>query len=145
MSCSCASQAIISANSYAFSSPKLLFFSSKYKNKRNVNLFTVRASSDESDCNDEECAPDKEVMLLLFHQVSAFSFFTQIRLVLFLVFASINVRLHCNCLPILLFCNSKAWWLEYFSKICFCLAINILSTIHIFTCINLAASDSIIR
>ncbi|KAK9214664.1 hypothetical protein WN944_006662 [Citrus x changshan-huyou] len=62
----CASQAMISANSYIFTSPKLLF-NRKHKNqlysrKRNVNLFAVRASSDDpDDCNDEECAPDKEV------------------------------------------------------------------------------------
>ncbi|KAF5729340.1 hypothetical protein HS088_TW21G01505 [Tripterygium wilfordii] len=57
----CASQSIISANtSCAFSSPRLL---RRYgKLTPNLKLFTVRASSDDAeDCNDEECAPDKEV------------------------------------------------------------------------------------
>ncbi|OMP09294.1 hypothetical protein COLO4_05616 [Corchorus olitorius] len=63
----CASQAMISsANSYAFTSPKLLNkFSYKLNKTRQFQqfrFFTVRASSDESeDCNEEECAPDKEV------------------------------------------------------------------------------------
>ncbi|KAL5799488.1 hypothetical protein ACOSQ3_032565 [Xanthoceras sorbifolium] len=60
----CASQAMISANTYTFSSSKS-FFSTNHQNKKaskHRNLFTVRATSDESaDCNDEECAPDKEV------------------------------------------------------------------------------------
>ncbi|KAF5733652.1 hypothetical protein HS088_TW16G00092 [Tripterygium wilfordii] len=56
-----ASQSIISANtSCAFASPRLL---RRYgKVTPNFKLFTVRASSDDAeDCNDEECAPDKEV------------------------------------------------------------------------------------
>ncbi|XP_044460775.1 protein MAINTENANCE OF PSII UNDER HIGH LIGHT 1 [Mangifera indica] len=55
-----ASQAILSANTFTSSN---LFFSTKLKHKpvRNLNLFAVRASSDDSDCNEEECAPDKEV------------------------------------------------------------------------------------
>ncbi|KAE8714741.1 hypothetical protein F3Y22_tig00110194pilonHSYRG00143 [Hibiscus syriacus] len=59
-----ASQAMISTNSYAFTSPTLLFFNkySKLNKTRQFNFFTVRASSDEpDDCNEEECAPDKEV------------------------------------------------------------------------------------
>ncbi|MBA0781135.1 hypothetical protein Gotri_002090 [Gossypium trilobum] len=60
-----ASQAMISTNSCAFTSPNLLFLKkcSKINNKtRQFHFFTVRASSDESDdCNEEECAPDKEV------------------------------------------------------------------------------------
>ncbi|KDP40568.1 hypothetical protein JCGZ_24567 [Jatropha curcas] len=56
----CASQAMISANTCAFSSPRLF---KKYRslNRRNLKTFTLRASSDDPDCNDEECAPDKEV------------------------------------------------------------------------------------
>ncbi|XVF82471.1 hypothetical protein PTKIN_Ptkin16aG0051300 [Pterospermum kingtungense] len=58
----CASQAMISANSYAFASPKLLKKCYKLNKTRQFSFFTVRASSDESDdCNEEECAPDKEV------------------------------------------------------------------------------------
>ncbi|XP_059652046.1 protein MAINTENANCE OF PSII UNDER HIGH LIGHT 1 [Cornus florida] len=55
----CASQAMISANTCN------LFFKQYHKDSKkkqqHLNLFTVRASSDESDCNVEECAPDKEV------------------------------------------------------------------------------------
>ncbi|XP_050235022.1 protein MAINTENANCE OF PSII UNDER HIGH LIGHT 1 [Mercurialis annua] len=58
----CASQAMnmISANTCSFTSPRLL---KKYQsfNRRSLKLFTVRADSDDADCNDEECAPDKEV------------------------------------------------------------------------------------
>uniref|UniRef100_A0A5B7BPB8 Proline-rich family protein n=1 Tax=Davidia involucrata TaxID=16924 RepID=A0A5B7BPB8_DAVIN len=54
----CASQAMISANSYT------LFFN-KYqkeaKKKQSLNLFRIRASSEDPDCNVEECAPEKEV------------------------------------------------------------------------------------
>ncbi|XWS08241.1 hypothetical protein CRYUN_Cryun41cG0062900 [Craigia yunnanensis] len=58
----CASQAMISANSYAFTSPKLLKKCYKLNKTRQFSFFTVRASSDDSeDCNEEECAPDKEV------------------------------------------------------------------------------------
>ncbi|XP_022764691.1 uncharacterized protein LOC111309932 [Durio zibethinus] len=57
-----ASQAMISANSYVFTSPKLLKKGYKLNMTRQSSFFTVRASSDESeDCNEEECAPDKEV------------------------------------------------------------------------------------
>ncbi|EOY19608.1 PREDICTED: uncharacterized protein LOC18587074 [Theobroma cacao] len=56
----CASQAMISANSCAFTSPKL--FKKCYELNNKTSFFTVRASSDDSDdCNEEECAPDKEV------------------------------------------------------------------------------------
>ncbi|KAK7271512.1 hypothetical protein RJT34_27475 [Clitoria ternatea] len=56
----CALQATLAANMCAFSSRR---FSLKYQktSKRRSCLFTVRASSDDSDCNEEECAPDKEV------------------------------------------------------------------------------------
>ncbi|RDX61205.1 hypothetical protein CR513_60583 [Mucuna pruriens] len=56
----CALQATLAANTYAFSSRR---FSLKHQkaSKRRFSLFTVRADSDDSDCNDEECAPDKEV------------------------------------------------------------------------------------
>ncbi|XVE68426.1 hypothetical protein DITRI_Ditri09bG0067700 [Diplodiscus trichospermus] len=58
----CASQAMISANRYAFTSPKLLKKCYKLNKTGQFSFFTVRASSDDSDdCNDEECAPDKEV------------------------------------------------------------------------------------
>ncbi|XP_077236351.1 proline-rich family protein [Tasmannia lanceolata] len=57
----CTSQSMISASSCAFPSykvPRKLL-----KTKGNNNLFSIRASSssEESDCNKEECAPDKEV------------------------------------------------------------------------------------
>lgn len=62
----CALQAVIAAaNTCTF--PTQRFFNSKYHSvsKRSSSLFfTVRASTEEPDCNDEECAPDKEVGLL---------------------------------------------------------------------------------
>ncbi|KAF8403696.1 hypothetical protein HHK36_011800 [Tetracentron sinense] len=58
-----ASQAMISANTYTIPSPR--FLKNLQKVKGNVNLFKIRASSssnaEDSDCNVEECAPDKEV------------------------------------------------------------------------------------
>ncbi|XWS74594.1 hypothetical protein CRYUN_Cryun01aG0011900 [Craigia yunnanensis] len=58
----CASQAMISANSYVFTSPKLLKKCYKLNKTRQFSFFTVRASSDDpEDCNEEDCAPDKEV------------------------------------------------------------------------------------
>ncbi|XP_014498753.1 uncharacterized protein LOC106759887 [Vigna radiata var. radiata] len=56
----CAFHATLAANSCAFSSRR---FSLKHPktSKRRFDLFTVRADSDDSDCNDEECAPEKEV------------------------------------------------------------------------------------
>ncbi|KAK7322575.1 hypothetical protein VNO77_25961 [Canavalia gladiata] len=56
----CALQATLAANTYAFSARR---FSLKHQknSKRRSFLFTVRASSDDSDCNEEECAPEKEV------------------------------------------------------------------------------------
>ncbi|GAV70214.1 hypothetical protein CFOL_v3_13712 [Cephalotus follicularis] len=55
----CASQAMISAKTCIITSPKT--FSNKYNNQRYYNTFTIQASSDDSDCNTEECAPEKEV------------------------------------------------------------------------------------
>ncbi|KAF8395749.1 hypothetical protein HHK36_019700 [Tetracentron sinense] len=59
----CSSQAMISASSCTFPSPR--FLKTLQKVKGNGNLFRIRASSssnvEESDCNVEECAPDKEV------------------------------------------------------------------------------------
>ncbi|XP_027340439.1 protein MAINTENANCE OF PSII UNDER HIGH LIGHT 1 isoform X2 [Abrus precatorius] len=56
----CALQATLAANTYGFSARR---FSLKHHmtNKGRSCLFTVRASPDDSDCNEEECAPDKEV------------------------------------------------------------------------------------
>lgn len=56
----CALQATLAANTCAFSSRR---FSLKHQktSKRRFCLFTVRAASDDPDCNEEECAPDKEV------------------------------------------------------------------------------------
>ncbi|XP_057976308.1 protein MAINTENANCE OF PSII UNDER HIGH LIGHT 1 [Malania oleifera] len=59
MACA-ASQAMASANSCVFSSPKFRI-NHIHPKKRTRGLFTVRASSVDSDCNTEECAPDKEV------------------------------------------------------------------------------------
>jgi len=61
----CALQATLAANAYVFSSRR---FSLKLQknSKRRFSLFTVRVDSDESDCNEEECAPDKEVSSLVF-------------------------------------------------------------------------------
>ncbi|WCJ39190.1 Protein MAINTENANCE OF PSII UNDER HIGH LIGHT 1 [Euphorbia peplus] len=56
-----ASQAMISANTCTFSSPRL-FNKFQTLSRRNFKVFTVRASNAaDDDCNDEECAPDKEV------------------------------------------------------------------------------------
>lgn len=51
---------MISANTCTFTSPRF-FKKCLSLNRQNLKLFTVRASSDDPDCNDEECAPDKEV------------------------------------------------------------------------------------
>ncbi|KAF8028139.1 hypothetical protein BT93_E0908 [Corymbia citriodora subsp. variegata] len=62
----CASQALmntlISANGCTFN-PSPRFFSRRHQplKKREPKRCAVRASADDSDCNVEECAPDKEV------------------------------------------------------------------------------------
>ncbi|KAI3416625.1 uncharacterized protein J3R85_015247 [Psidium guajava] len=62
----CASQALmntlISANGCAFN-PSPRFFSRRHQplKKQEPKPFAVRASTDDADCNVEECAPDKEV------------------------------------------------------------------------------------
>ncbi|KAJ9179525.1 hypothetical protein P3X46_011304 [Hevea brasiliensis] len=56
----CVSQAMISANTCTFTSPRL-FKKCLSLNRQNFKIFTIRASSDDPDCNDEDCAPDKEV------------------------------------------------------------------------------------
>lgn len=56
----CALQATLAANSCAFSTRRFSLKQQKIS-KRNSCMFIVRASSDDSDCNDEECAPEKEV------------------------------------------------------------------------------------
>ncbi|KAJ0977311.1 hypothetical protein J5N97_012785 [Dioscorea zingiberensis] len=53
----CASQSMISASSYALPSYTSFGRSRRIKSRP----FSVFASSDDSDCNVEECAPDKEV------------------------------------------------------------------------------------
>ncbi|KAF2323717.1 hypothetical protein GH714_036707 [Hevea brasiliensis] len=55
----CVSQAMISANTCTFTSPRL-FKKCLSLNRQNFKIFTIRASSDDPDCNDEDCAPDKE-------------------------------------------------------------------------------------
>ncbi|KAB1223168.1 hypothetical protein CJ030_MR2G006083 [Morella rubra] len=59
----CTSQAVIAAaNTYTF--PKQRLFGIKYQSAcklRSSSFYTVKASSEDSDCNVEECAPDKEV------------------------------------------------------------------------------------
>ncbi|MED6205805.1 3'-5' DNA helicase [Stylosanthes scabra] len=60
----CALQANVGANTCTFSAATSLFsFKNRRANHRRSSFFfTVRASSsDDADCNDEECAPDKEV------------------------------------------------------------------------------------
>ncbi|CAK9316417.1 unnamed protein product [Citrullus colocynthis] len=58
----CASQALIAANSCSFSSHRIIRKSQRLFNQSASNLvFTVRASSEDSECNVDECAPDKEV------------------------------------------------------------------------------------
>ncbi|XP_061367126.1 protein MAINTENANCE OF PSII UNDER HIGH LIGHT 1 [Gastrolobium bilobum] len=56
----CALQATLAANTYAFS-PRRLSMKHQKTSKGGSYIFTVKASSDDSDCNEEECAPDKEV------------------------------------------------------------------------------------
>ncbi|PQQ08585.1 uncharacterized protein Pyn_10774 [Prunus yedoensis var. nudiflora] len=55
-----AAQAVIAANTFTctFPTQRSIFFS---KRIQKVNHLTVRASTEETDCNVEECAPDKEV------------------------------------------------------------------------------------
>ncbi|KAJ4978003.1 hypothetical protein NE237_008783 [Protea cynaroides] len=59
----CASQALISANTCTF--PSSRFLKKLHGGKGKGDQLTIRASSasnaEESDCNTEECAPDKEV------------------------------------------------------------------------------------
>ncbi|CAH1443928.1 unnamed protein product [Lactuca virosa] len=57
------SAAALSANSCS-TNMRLRFFNNdpyRKQQKQNLNFFKIRASSDEQDCNVEECAPDKEV------------------------------------------------------------------------------------
>lgn len=62
-SMACTSQAVIAAaNTYTL--PKQRLFGIKYQSVsklRSSSFYTVKASSEDSDCNVEECAPDKEV------------------------------------------------------------------------------------
>ena len=59
-----AATAALSANSRTITTPSSgrLFFNSydKGQKKRQINFLKIRAS-DDSECNTEECAPDKEV------------------------------------------------------------------------------------
>ncbi|KAI4384609.1 hypothetical protein MLD38_002735 [Melastoma candidum] len=62
----CASRSLmnltISTNGCTFNaSPKFLYGRCQASRKPDPKLFVVRALADESDCNEEECAPDKEV------------------------------------------------------------------------------------
>ncbi|KAI4382935.1 hypothetical protein MLD38_008829 [Melastoma candidum] len=62
----CASRSLmnltLSANGCTFkASPKFLYRRCLASRKPDPKLIVVRASADESDCNEEECAPDKEV------------------------------------------------------------------------------------
>lgn len=40
---------------------------------RTSSVFTIKASSEETDCNVEECAPDKEVISFFLHFLLSFS------------------------------------------------------------------------
>lgn len=57
----------LSGNSCTVTSRRLVF--NKYRNepkkRQSLHLFKVRSSTEDSDCNTEECAPDKEVISLL--------------------------------------------------------------------------------
>ncbi|KAA0034777.1 hypothetical protein IC582_022649 [Cucumis melo] len=58
----CASQTLIAANSCSFPSHRAMRKSQRLFSQNTSNLvLTVRASSEDSDCNVDECAPDKEV------------------------------------------------------------------------------------
>ncbi|KAK9125662.1 hypothetical protein Scep_014508 [Stephania cephalantha] len=60
MGCSSQSLYMISASTHVF--PSQRFLKKSQKLKPNCTLLRIRASSNaEDDCNDEECAPDKEV------------------------------------------------------------------------------------
>lgn len=61
MACA-SSQALLSANSsHTLVSPRTTFFIKSSKLKKQNLFFRIRASSEDADCNVEECAPDKEV------------------------------------------------------------------------------------
>uniref|UniRef100_A0A1J3E303 Protein MAINTENANCE OF PSII UNDER HIGH LIGHT 1 n=1 Tax=Noccaea caerulescens TaxID=107243 RepID=A0A1J3E303_NOCCA len=59
---SCTSNVLLSPNGCVLASPKPLgrFLSAKSAGRK-LSVSVVRASSDDPDCNAEECAPDKEV------------------------------------------------------------------------------------
>ncbi|PON43130.1 proline-rich family protein [Trema orientale] len=65
---SCAAQPMVAANSFSCTFPiptQRSFFNlgrfRRLHHPQNSNLLLLRASADDSDCNVEECAPDKEV------------------------------------------------------------------------------------
>ncbi|KAL2491788.1 proline-rich family protein [Abeliophyllum distichum] len=53
----------LSGNSCTVTSSRLVFnrYRNEPKKRQSLHLFKVRASAQDSDCNTEECAPDKEV------------------------------------------------------------------------------------
>ncbi|XP_010452649.1 PREDICTED: uncharacterized protein LOC104734715 [Camelina sativa] len=56
------SNVLLSPNGYVFASPKpLVRFLNSKSGGRKLLVSVVRASSDDADCNAEECAPEKEV------------------------------------------------------------------------------------
>ncbi|KAA8519290.1 hypothetical protein F0562_013546 [Nyssa sinensis] len=55
----CTSQAIVSTNSSTWFFNK--YQNHKAKKKQSLNVFRIRASSEETECNVEDCAPEKEV------------------------------------------------------------------------------------
>lgn len=71
----CASQAVLAAaNTCNF--PTQRFFNNRYQcvsKLRTSSVFTIKASSEEAECNVEECAPDKEVIIFLPSFLVAFS------------------------------------------------------------------------
>lgn len=63
---SCTSNVLLSPNGCVLASPKPLGrFLSARSVGRKLFVSVVRASSDDPDCNAEECAPDKEVLVFL--------------------------------------------------------------------------------
>lgn len=71
-------------------------------------MFTVRASSDESDCNQEECAPEKEVSL--FYSQTFFLFFS------FSLYACVVAEKFRNYLTFFLM-NGANWLVLYFTLV----------------------------
>lgn len=84
MLCASSQATLVAANSCAFSSRRF-FLKHQRVNKRSNGLFTVRASSDDDDCNEEECAPEKEVSSNKYFSLLSFFILVQMNVVLMIL------------------------------------------------------------